>query len=299
MIKRLWRVFIEAVGTLWAQKCFAAGGIIPIGVVLLICSLIVVMVISVERVVEHQSEVVYTTIFIDQLAEKRAVNELIATLGSWPEVRTVKFVSSEEALRDVAWLLDGGELASQVPASDMLPPTLEVYLHVDNLIFHRYKHQAHLMRLSGDPIILDVISRKEDPQSFYAAFVQWEWVGIGVSIMLLLVNMFLVALLFMGKLEKTGREFELLLALGADTLELRGPHYLQGTLMGVCAGVLSTLATWGILFFLSNGQDQVRIFGWVGFDFLMSGLLPVAMLSGGLVGFLGAAVAVRFFQRMR
>lgn len=216
--------------------------------------------------------------------QKHQLKPLLAKLKEIPGVDQVRLVQQEETeawLRN--WLGDVGLNTREM--AEVLPAVIEVLpkANIDAFLFTDIREEAAL--LGGS--VNDEESYFATAQSFFDDIRLFVWIVsilIGLAMMVIISNTLRMIILARAD------EIHLMRLLGAQELFVRMPFMLEGALIGFVSGSLAWFMDWCVLQLMATWLSELQL------DVNSLYLLPIMVLSGVLIGFVGAIIATSDVQ---
>lgn len=236
------------------------------------------------RTVEERVEVV---VFVREDAGPGEIEIAVQDLNSMPEVRTVRYVSKEQALRTAQEELpEFQELFTDLEVNP-LPASLEVELEADSRGPEGVERVAN--RAAAYPFVEDVRYGREWVDKLFLLR------RVGAVATAILGGAFAaVAALIIGTAVRIAifarrEEIYVMRLVGAKDSFIRAPFLLEGAMTGLGGGILAVILTWA---------------SWTAVDGLLIDLawIPAAwtvtgVAAGGLLGLLASRLAIRRYLR--
>jgi len=231
--------------------------------------------------------------FLKDEIKPQEIELIKAKIESTGEVKNVEYISKEKALEIYREQNKDKPLLLEMVTAKILPASLEISpKSLDSL-----KVVAEILK--KEPMVEDVIFQ-EDVISSLASWVRTiRKIGLVLAAFLFLVSSLTILVILGMKISQHKEEIEILKLLGASSVYICLPFYLEGIVYGMLAAFfswgLSYLAILYITPFLVNFLAGIPILP-VPLFFMME-ILAGLLALGGIVGFLGSFLAVFHFVR--
>ena len=267
--------------------------------VLMACMLMIGIVFSISAnidnyVSEIQKNAVVMAFFRDDVSREDALaaTESIKNLDNISEV---KFVSKEEGLSSQEDSM--GEEYKEIFAilQDDNPLPDGVQITISDL--EQYNQTVESIRAVNG---IDIIRQRGDyVDKLVAIRSVISIIGTGVILLLLIISLAIVSNTIKITMFTRKLEINIMKAVGATNRFIRTPFVIEGMLLGIIAGVVST----GFLYFIYKLAEQTLMSSFSGlgafvpftkFAFL---LLGAFILMGALVGSIGSAISIGKYLR--
>lgn len=219
------------------------------------------------------------------------IDQLLSTTRAWPEVQSVRFVSSDEALASmVASLPSLGRAASIV--ENPLPNTLHVRL------FDPASTSVVRVRLEQLPGIDEVDDSSEAVGTFLALQNVLRVGGSILVVVLLGSALFAIVNSIRAAITARQKEIDVMRLVGASRGFIRAPFLLEGLLLGLISAVISLgLVIPGYQFAILNLAEQFAFVPFVRDAASLGWVAGALTLLAVLVGLVGSAISVSQFLR--
>lgn len=270
---------------------------------LLCLSLFFILNVALTTGIKAIQEKIDVSAYLQDSAKEKEILALQNDLADQPDVKTVKFVSKQEALERYKAQNAGNQklLESLTDLDNPLPASLEIKTYspdkLDTVtkIFDEEKYK---------PIVRKV-SYKENKNVIDKLFKATEFikkVGIlatasfGVVALIIIFNTIRIAI-FSQK-----DDIEIMQLVGATNWYIRWPFIIEGALYGIIATIVSMIALAAILYY--TGPTLSNYFGGVGSDisnYLYNNALLIfgtQLLVGVAIGMVSSWLAMRKYLRV-
>ena len=239
---------------------------------------------------EHLKREVVVKVFFDQKVKGKQVDAVRDQLAAMPQVKNVRFVSKEDAFRDMR--KRHPELTKNV-ASNPFGPSFTVTPRRAEQV------KGIAERLRPPPAGVDKVTYKEKTTERVLEVARViQYVSLAGSVILLLASTVLIANTIRLSIFARRREIEVMKLVGATNWFVRGPFMLEGLICGligsIAAVVLLLLAKQVVLERipgLSRASEDVQAA-----SFSLIALLLVA--TSLLIGAAGSGITLRRFLRI-
>ena len=267
--------------------------------VLMACMLMIGIVFSISANIDNyvskiQKNAVVMVFFRDDVSREDALaaTESIKNLDNISEV---KFVSKEEGLSSQEDSM--GEEYKEIFAilQDDNPLPDGVQITISDL--EQYNQTVESIRAVNG---IDIIRQRGDyVDKLVAIRSVISIIGTGVILLLLIISLAIVSNTIKITMFTRKLEINIMKAVGATNRFIRTPFVIEGMLLGIIAGVVST----GFLYFIYKLAEQTLMSSFSGlgafvpFTKFAFPLLGVFILMGALVGSIGSAISIGKYLR--
>ena len=232
--------------------------------------------------------------FFEDSATSNDVELIKQSLNQTGKVKSLKYISKDEAFQIYKDLNSGQPEMYEVVTSTMLPASLEV--STNNLTDLNYINEI----LSKEPVVRTVGFPKDVVQNVLESTSLVRWVG-GIIVCFLIVFSILIILMIIGfKIRIKRNEIEIMRLLGASTWFIRAPFIWEGITYAVIGAGAAWVASYSIIWyftpFLQPKLSEVPGLLPVS-PLIMVELLGIVLLFAMVIGFMGSFSAVRRYLK--
>jgi cell division transport system permease protein len=241
--------------------------------------------------------------YLQDTAKETQIIELQNKLASLSEVKSVKYVSKQEALeRYKQQNVNNQKLLESLQGIDNpLPASLEVK------VYDPSKLDLVTKTFDEDPYkpLVRKVSYKENKIVIDKLFSATEFikkVGVGATIIFALVALVIVYNTIRIAIFSQSNDIEIMRLVGATNWYIRGPFVFEGALYGIIATIISMIALGAILFY--TGPALGNYFGGVGTDvtsYLYDNAITILLLQlaiGVAIGVISSMLALRKYLKI-
>lgn len=241
--------------------------------------------------------------YLQDTAKESEIIALQTKLASLSEVKSVKYVSKQEALERYKQQNANNQklLESLQGIDNPLPASLEVKVYdpskLDQVtkIFdeEQYKPLVRKVSYKENKIVIDKL---------FSATEFIKKVGIGATIVFALVALIIIYNTIRIAIFSQSNDIEIMRLVGATNWYIRGPFVMEGVLYGIIATVISMIALGAILYY--TGPSLGNYFGGVGTDvttYLYNNSITIFFLQlaiGILIGTASSMLALRRYLKI-
>ncbi len=234
------------------------------------------------------------SVFLKDEAKPQEVELMRARLETNTKIKKVDYVSKEEALKIYQEQNKDKPLLLEMVTAKILPASLEV----STRDLSSLKEIAE--GLKKEPMVEDIIYQEDVIQTLSKWTQTIRRIGLVLTGFLLLVSVLTILVILGMKIAQRKEEIEILKLLGATSVYICFPFYLEGILYGLGGAFVS----WGLSYLAILYATPFLVNFLAGIPLLPVPLLFMAQLLAGLlglgaiVGFLGSFLAVGRFSRL-
>jgi cell division transport system permease protein len=283
----------QGMANLSRHPLYATVGVLTLAVSLILVGFLGLFLWRANTLVDRLAGGLKLTVYMAPEVSRSAADELTNVLkAQWPEVKEVTYHTELEDRERNLKLLPA-ELVADLEA-ELVPaqPYLEVVLDVDRLDQERaealVKWFSALHQVQG---VDEVLFGSQKIAAAFSLLSGARTLGIFISLVIVLAALFFVLTTTRLIVEGRRREIEVLLLVGATPSFIRMPHYIEGTVQGATAGLLS----YGVVWFLQRHlMSTLRSdsFLQVPLDLLPPGMAAWFLGGGIVLGLAGSALGL-------
>ncbi len=280
--------FRLAVQSLIHDKWINFLSVLTIAVGLLFTAITLLTVFNISLAIKDLPEKFSIMLYLKEDLSQQDIETLMKTAQKDPSVEKVKYITKEEAWKELKASLKNTDYILEGVGENPLPDTLEIKLKSETISPEAVKKlTASLKAIKG---VSEIEYGEKFLSSIYSLSMGIKTIGAILIIIMSAGTLFVcystVKILFYRK----NREIETYKLLGASRGFIRAPFIIEGAVIGLSGGVLSLIGIF-ILYYLVLLKVSLAfpIFKSFIFPLNMSYALPAA---GLLLGITGAVLAI-------
>jgi cell division transport system permease protein len=239
-------------------------------------SLVAVNIRSTLRTVEERVEI---RAFLIDGAPVDSIATTMETIGAFPEVGRVEYISPEQALERARREL--GEFQDVFEAS-MLPASIDIRMR------EGFRDPANVRGVADRVHEMGYIEEVRYGEDWIVKLHRIRNIatatGVTLGIAFAAVSIIIIGATIRMTVLARAREISIMRLVGATDGFVRRPFLLEGFAKGVLGGILALLLTWAAQVTISRSFIQT--------DFFPAQLAVVGVLGGAVIGLLGSALSV-------
>lgn len=277
----------EGFRSIWQNRFMSLASVFVLFACLLLAGMAYMVFVNINQAFDRVYEQNIVVVYAEPDASDYAVNRLGDALRGLDNVATVEFRSGEEALEDLRDHFSD-ELYEQMKND---PSYLQDSYIVSFADIERFEESVKAIEglatvdtveYSGD--ITDLLTK-----------VRTLVLGAGVwmIVLLLVVSLFIIVNTIKLTVHNRRLEIRIMKSVGATDSFIRIPFVVEGTVLGLLAGVLAFLLLFIAYDRLCAGFAGPALFGLVPFAEMWGILLAGTLLAGALTGAFGSGIAIR------
>lgn len=286
-------IFKQGVKNIFRNKVFSLASLATIAACTFLFGIFYALVINVQYSVKEAQSGVAVTVFFDEGISDERIREIGNLVKARPEVSEVKYVSAEEAwdtfkVDYLGEYADGYEGDNPLEGSD----NYEIYLNdvsKQSTLVAFLEATEGVREVNRSDATADILTNINTLISYVSLVI----VGI-----LLAVSLFLISNTVAMGIAVRKEEIAIMKLIGAKDFVVRMPFVIEGVLIGLVGAALPLLAIYYLYVnvIIVAGQKFSALSDILKFmpvESLFRQLLPVALVLGVGIGFLGSVFTVR------
>ena len=292
-ISTLWYTFKQGLKNIFRNKIFSLATTATIASCIFLFGLFYCLVINVQYSVKAAQSGVAVTVFFDEGLPDENIQQIGTQIQSRPEVSEVKFVSSEEAWDSfkedyLGEYADGYEGDNPLEGSE----NYEIYLN-------DVSKQPELVEwLNTVPGIREVNRSDITAEVLTNVNILISYVSLAIIGILLLVSVFLISNTVAVGIAVRREEIGIMRLIGAKDFVVRSPFVIEGIVIGLIGSALPLVAIYylyKLMMEYANANFAVLsdMLKFMSVEELFRNLVPISLILGVGIGFLGSLITVR------
>lgn len=296
MISSIGYTFKQGIRNIWRNKMFSLASMATMAACIFLFGLFFALVTNFQAMVKEAESGVAITVFFDEGISQQRIEEIGQEIEARVEVSDYNYVSAEEAWAEFKEEYFAGNEQAAAGFAD------------DNPLANSSSYEIYMNDISMQQVLVDYLSGldgvREVRQSEAVANTLSDfngligYISVGIILILFLVAIFLISNTVTTGITVRKDEIAIMKLIGATDYFVRGPFIVEGIMIGLIGAILPL----ALLYFLYN---KVIVYIGEKFDFLstlisfvsaeevFSTLVPVALILGVGIGFLGSWITVR------
>jgi cell division transport system permease protein len=261
-------------------------GVITIAFSLFAFGLFGLVAVNIREALQAVEEHVEIRAFVTDGTPIEAVSAAMGDIGAFPEVRSVAYVSQDQAL--VRARRELGDF-SDVFEPGVLPASIDVRLKPG---FRDPTTVAAVAnRIKSYDFVDDVRYGREWVEKLYRIRTLASLIGTGLGLAFAMVAIMIIGATIRIMVLARAKEISIMRLVGATNGFIRLPYLLEGFIQGVLGGLLALVLTWVTSTAISRAFIQTSFFD--------TGTATLGVFCGAVMGLLGSGFAVgRHLRRL-
>ncbi len=280
--------FKVAVRSLWFYRWINLLSVLSIATGLFIFGVVLFSLYNIEQATRRAPEKFTITVFLKDRAKESEIQSLVNRLSDEKLISRVKYISKDEALRELKESLKDAAYVLEGLDENPLFPSIEIKLRED--AFNRKDVDYFIKRLKGLDVVEDVFYGEDIFSSIRNLYRNFRIISIALIVLFSIAIVFVcystVKILFF----KRSEEIEIYKLLGATKAFIRGPFIFEGTLIGLLGGIIASAGLFGLFNLLKGlGNPEIPLMRMLELPSVVIAIIPV---SGLLLGLIGSVIAI-------
>ncbi len=286
----------QGVKNIWRNKMFSLASIATMTACIFLFGLFYTIMTNFQALVESAEEGVAVTVYFNEGTSEEAMQEVGSQIEKRAEVSSVVFVSAEQAWEDFkAIYFEGKEEYADSFAEDN---PLANAAHYEIYLSDVSMQDSLVTYLESFDIVREVHHSDVAANTLTDFNSLLKYISISIIIILFAVAIFLISNTVHVGISVRKEEIAIMKLIGATDFFVRAPFIVEGILIGLVGSIIPLI----ILYYLYN---RIIIYIQGKFNFISSMLqflpvnevfhvlVPVSLLLGVGIGFLGSRITIR------
>ncbi len=282
---------------IFRNKWFSLASIATIGACLFLFGVFYAILTNFQYIVKTAQEGVSVTIFFDEGLSQERIEEIGALIDKRPEVSKKEFISADEAWESFKedYLGEYADGFTENPLADSA--NFQIYLSDVSL---QPALVTYLEGLEG----VRTVNRSEITASTLTGInALIAYISVGIIAILFAVSIFLISNTVTIGISVRKEEITIMKYIGATDFFVRSPFVIEGMLIGVIGalipiGVIYVLYNKVIEYIMVKFATLSQLLSFVPVEVIFGKLLPISVIMGVGIGFLGSITTVRKHLRV-
>ena len=282
---------------IFRNKWFSLASIATIGACLFLFGVFYAILTNFQYIVKTAQEGVSVTIFFDEGLSQERIEEIGALIDKRPEVSKKEFISADEAWESFKedYLGEYADGFTENPLADSA--NFQIYLSDVSL---QPALVTYLEGLEG----VRTVNRSEITASTLTGInALIAYISVGIIAILFAVSIFLISNTVTIGISVRKEEINIMKYIGATDFFVRSPFVIEGMLIGVIGalipiGIIYVLYNKVIEYIMLKFATLTQLLSFVPVEIIFGKLLPISVIMGVGIGFLGSITTVRKHLRV-
>lgn len=290
MLFRYWRYFLrETFRNLRHFSFLTITSISTVTVVLTILSFFIIMSQNLKKLSNTLEKEITISLFLDNIP-RIAIEKLINELKSWPEIKSVKFISKKDALSKIEdeLMLNMKHLIAEF-GENPLPDVIEIIPKapdkIQELVNMCKKRLPQVREISYGRILVDKILRISKSIRLFATI---------LVLLLGSASLFIIANTIRLTLFARTEEIEIMQLIGATRSFISWPYLIEGLIQGISGAIIALIISYfGYNVFIIKVSDLIPFLPVLKVSEVFMPLILKILSLGTLIGFFGSYFSIR------
>ena len=284
----------QGIKNIFRNKWYSLASIATIGACLVMFGIFYSIVVNFQYMVRGAQENVAVTVFFEEGTSEDRMKEIGSLIEKRAEVANIRFISDQEAWDSFK--------------DDYLGEYADGFPEDDNPLEGMSNYEVYLNDVSMQKSLVTYIESienvREVRQSEITANTLTDvnglisMVSVGIIVILLAVSVFLISNTVTIGISVRKEEISIMKYIGATDFFVRSPFVIEGILIGLVGSLLPLV----LLYFIYNNvieflRDKFSVLAnmmqFLAVEEIFATLIPVSILIGVGIGFIGSFVTVR------
>ena len=288
--------FRQGISNIWRNKMFSLASIATMSACIFLFGLFFAIVTNFQAMVKEAESGVAVTVFFDEGATQEQIEEIGRQIKGRVEVSEYKYVSAEEAwsaFRDV-YFEGSDEAAAGFGEDNTLVNSASYAIYMNDVAMQ----QVLVYFLNGLDGVREVRHSATVANTLSDFNSLIGYISVGIILILFLVAIFLISNTVTTGIAVRRDEIGIMKLIGATYAFVRAPFIVEGVLIGLIGAILPLV----LLYVLYSRITQYiemkfsflsRLLTFVPAQGVFHTLIPVALVLGVGIGFIGSRITIR------
>jgi cell division transport system permease protein len=291
----------QGMKNIWTHRMYTLASVATMSACIFLFGIFFCLVQNINHMVKLAEQGVAVTVFFEDGMSESDITAIGERVSTRTEVSEIVYVSAKEAWEDYkeTYFADNPELAEGFAEDNPLANSAHYEIYVSDVELQD-ELVTYLETIEG----VRKINQSEDVAQILSNFnVLIGYASIAVIGLLLAVSVFLISNTVMVGIHSRKEEIGIMKLIGATNLFVRTPFLVEGIVIGILGGMIPML----VLFFgyrkmvgyvLKEFELLTSMLQFLPAEELFASLIPVALVLGVGIGFLGSFFTTRKHLRV-
>jgi cell division transport system permease protein len=263
-----------------------------IAVMFTICTAMLLVLLNLSAFMQTWADQLQIIVYFEMKASAKDMQRFAKEIAARPEVEQARHVSPEEAMRLLKRSLEGQDGILYGLPDNPLPASLEIRLRKPYLTNEAV--EAFVAGIAREPPVADIEYGQRWLERFVAFFELARLTGLLLGVFLIIFTYCIIANTIRLMVYSRRDEIEIMKLVGAGSLMVKFPFWLEGALQGACGAVAALLIILGAERLAMDNLAAILnfYFGSGSYVFLTWPMAAAITASGALLGLAGSFFAV-------
>lgn len=296
-ISSLFYTFTQGVKNVFRNKLFTLASLATIGACLFLFGILYSVIMNFTHIIKTAESGVSVTVFFDEGLDEASIQSIGALIEQSPEVDHIVYVSAEEAWESFKadYLGEYADGFTENPLADS--EHYEIYL---SDVSQQQKLVDMLVSLNG---VRRVNQSEMTATTLTGVNKLVAYISVGIIGILLAVSIFLINITITIGISVRKEEIEIMKYIGATDFFVRAPFVVEGMVIGLIGSALPLVLIYFLYdivieFITQRFSVLSQLLSFLTIQEIFSLLLPISLIIGLGIGFLGSIFTVRKHLRV-
>ena len=274
------------------NKWYTLASIATITACLFLFGLFYAIISNFQNVVKTAEQGVSVTVFFKEGTSEDEILAVKSDLEKRPEVREITYVSADEAWEGFKeeYLGEYADGFTENPLADSA--NLQIYLNDVSM------QQALVTYIESINVVREVNRSEVTATTLSGLNLLIAYVSAGIIMILLLVSIFLISNTVTMGISVRKDEINIMKYIGATDFFVRAPFVVEGILIGLIGSIIPLVIiyfvyTHVITYVVSRFTMLSSLLNFLSVEEIYRNLIPISLILGIGIGFLGSFITVR------
>jgi len=293
--------FVQGMKNIWRNKMFSLASIATMSACIFMFGLFFSVMENFESTVkEAESGVAVTVLFTEGISDEQ-IQAIGAEIAKRPEVSSYEYISADQAWEDFQkdYFGDHQELAEGFVDDNPLANSASYAIYMNDISM-----QSTLVSFLEGLDGVREVRKSEIVANTLSDFNKLlGYVSVGIIVILISVAVFLISNTVNTGIAVRKEEIAIMKLIGANDMFIRGPFVVEGVVIGLVGSALPLV----LLYFLYSKvivyiTDKFalldNLLNFLPVETVFKTLIPVALILGVGIGFVGSQITIRKHLRV-
>lgn len=288
--------FWQGIKNILRNKWFSLASVATMTACIFMFGLFYSILVNFDYIVKSAEEGVAVTVFFEEGLAQEEIDRIGQEILDQPQVSEITYISAEEAWKQYQqkYFKDAPELAEGFQEDNPLGGSANYEVYVSSI-----EEQGDLVGYIEGLAGVRKVNQSEAAADALSTFnVLVGYISIGISVILLLVAVFLISNTVATGISVRKEEIGIMKLIGAKDSFVRAPFLIEGMLIGLVGSLIPLVILYSVyrrvvVYILGNYTLLTDVIKFLPVEQVFAVLLPVAVLLGLGIGFLGSAITIR------
>lgn len=269
---------------------------VTISLALLIMGAFLLLYVNMQNLVESSTKALMVSVYLKDGFSPPAIDRLKKDCTALPGVKSIKFISKDEALTDLKKRL--GQQGGLLDGLDENPLPASFDLEIDADYRHDHKIEALIGKIKSFAGVDEIRYAWEWAEKLQGVMGLVRMGGYVLGGLLFAAIVFIIANTIKLTVLSRQEELEIMRLVGATEWFIRAPFFIEGLVQGLVGSVAAMLTLWGGFQLLLNHVHWPLGLAMVKLNFLPLSWSWAVVATGPVLGLLGSLMSLgRFLQK--